>query len=637
MIRMKNIIGRYLQRVATILMLLLIVLAAIILVVREQQSVCISSRSMFIQVEHILNENAKELAMAKENYSRMCLNNAEAIAYIIQGDPSVLDSIEDLKYIAEMVGVDEIHLFNKDGVIFNGTHPEYYNMSVEDGEQIGFFKQMLEDKSRKLVQEILPNTAEGKYMQYSAVWSPNGEFIVQVGMNQENVLSITEKNNLSNIFFLLRTSENVNLYAVDRQTGIIMGTTEERNQGKKLEDIGIDAEKGLTKGCYAFSNGELVFCVFTEYEDMYLGRTIRFYDMYKNVFNALIALILGVIITDIVLVYCIMRFMNKEVITRVGSINDKLFEISAGNLDEHVEVHSCIEFSELSNGINNMIKSLLESTSKISYVLDKADVQIGVYEYSEKMKTVRITEKASKILNLSEEKSRELSEDCVLFKKYLGETIFEKIEDDNIYRICGDNSKYVRYEELSFRDSILGIIIDITEDYNRRRQLEIDSDIDVLTGLLNRRGLEKRMETLFQYPKQLGFGAVVMIDGDGLKQVNDRLGHEAGDDYIKGIAENLKSFDAKKSICSRQGGDEFVLLFYHFENDDEVREQIRLLDALRGSRTVTACGETISVEFSFGVSMLDGSDDYSILLKRADEKMYENKKERKRMRLEEMC
>ena len=92
------------------------------------------------------------------------------IAYIIQEKPSILEDIEELKQIAAMVEVDEIHFFDKSGRIYAGTHPEYYDYTFDSGEQIGFFKPMLKDYSLKLVQKITPNTAEGKMMQYSAVW-----------------------------------------------------------------------------------------------------------------------------------------------------------------------------------------------------------------------------------------------------------------------------------------------------------------------------------------------------------------------------------------------------------------------------------------------------------------------------------
>ncbi len=152
--------------------------------------------AVFVQIEQLLEENQQDLDKTKEEYSLTCLKNAEAIAYIIESNPAVMESVEELKRIADFMEVDEIHIFDHTGRIFTGTHPEYYDFTFDSGEQMNFFKPMLKDKSLKLVQDITPNTAEEKMMQYSALWSEHGEFIVQVGMEPVNVMRVTEKNEL---------------------------------------------------------------------------------------------------------------------------------------------------------------------------------------------------------------------------------------------------------------------------------------------------------------------------------------------------------------------------------------------------------------------------------------------------------
>lgn len=631
--KIKAIVLRYIRFIAIFMVLLLITFSVIIQVGREQRYTVISTTSIFDQVEHLLNENAVELEETEEDYSRECLKNAETIAYIIESNPEVLDSIDELKKIADFTNVDEIHLFNEKGVIFNGTHPEYYNMTVDDGDQIGFFKQMLEDKTLKLVQELTPNTSNGSLIQYSAVWSRSGKFFVQVGMEQESVQKVTEKNELSYIFSLLRVNSSVNLYAVDKETGKIIGSTTVENTGKTLDEIGIPLEKAISSdsGFHVRINGGLYFCMFDDRDEIFLGRVVSFDGMYRSVINATLLLAAGIIISAIILYIAITRFINKEIIRGIHNINSELAEISSGNLDARVDFRSCAEFSELSDHINEMIASVLSGTDKISYVLNRAEVQIGVYEYNERMKTVRFTEKLAKILSLEFSQIKTLSEDCVLFKEYIRAKIFDKMPDeDNVYRIVGKEERYVKFEEFTVHNSTLGIIMDITEDYNRRRQLETERDVDSLTGLLNRRGLDRRLEEMFKYPDKLGCGALVMIDADGLKGINDKLGHDSGDIYLKSIAEALNSFEDKNSICSRQGGDEFVLFIFGYDNNEKVEEQIQKLRDIRLNRMAHLSNDkTVSIKFSFGFSLLDGSGDYVSLLKSADQEMYKNKRRRK--------
>lgn len=96
--------------------------------------------------------------------------------------------------------VDEIHIIDAAGEIVSGTHPQYYGYSFDSGEQMNYFKPMLKDKSLKMVQDIEPNTAEHKLMQYSAMWNSTGEFIVEAGIEPVNVSKVTEKNDCL-IFF----------------------------------------------------------------------------------------------------------------------------------------------------------------------------------------------------------------------------------------------------------------------------------------------------------------------------------------------------------------------------------------------------------------------------------------------------
>lgn len=189
---LKKIIRRYMQMITWIWVDIMLVIIICFQIINEQRMANVSATRTLSQIEQLLEENQKELNELEEEYRQTCLHNAEVVARIIEGAPDVLNSVKELKKIAKCVEVDEIHIFDKTGRIFTGTHPEYYNYTFDSGEQINFFKPMLKDKSLKLVQEITPNTAEKKMMQYSARWSNNKKFIVQVGMEPVNVMKVTE-------------------------------------------------------------------------------------------------------------------------------------------------------------------------------------------------------------------------------------------------------------------------------------------------------------------------------------------------------------------------------------------------------------------------------------------------------------
>ncbi len=122
---LKVMIRRYMQRLAFFSVTIILVVMLYILATTEQRRAYDLSMRTFSQIEQVLEENQKELAEIEAEYKETCIHNAQTIARIIEGDPDVMYSVEGLKEIAEIVEVDEIHIFDRAGCIFAGTHPEY--------------------------------------------------------------------------------------------------------------------------------------------------------------------------------------------------------------------------------------------------------------------------------------------------------------------------------------------------------------------------------------------------------------------------------------------------------------------------------------------------------------------------------
>lgn len=180
------------------------------------------------------------------------------------------------------------------------------------------------------------------------------------------------------------------------------------------------------------------------------------------------------------------------------------------------------------------------------------------------------------------------------------------------------------------KEVIICVIYDMTEDAKLKELLIRESSYDALTGLYNRRGLDKQMEQLFEKPQKLGYSAIIMIDADGLKEINDTYGHEKGDIYLGKIASVINNFGIRSSVASRQGGDEFVLFLYDYESEEELIKTIEILKYIQNNSTAHLDDNVnVPLRFSMGYCMTKDVTDYHKLLKVADEKMYQNKTERK--------
>lgn len=628
---LKRIISRYMYQITLGLVAVILVIVLCLQIINERERAYENALETLSQIEQVLEENQTELVEIQEEYKQTSLHNAEAIARIIEGDPDVVDDLEELNKIAESMEVDEIHIFDETGRIVTGTHPEYYNYTFDSGEQMMFFKPMLEDKSLKLVQEITPNTAEGKLMQYSALWSENGEFIVQVGMQPVNVTKVTEKNKMSYIFSLFRVNVDAGYYAVDAQTGEIVGSTDLENIGCNLTEIGFRLEDIIDDGdgFYAKINGQNSFCVFKKIGTNYVGQVVSLSSLYQRVPAILLTLLVCLAVVSLVLVKAVTKHMNRYVVDEIYDINSKLNAISNGDLQGAVDVRSSVELSKLSDYINKMVKSLLDNNKKMSYVLSKTNLYIGIYEYNSHMDRVRFTEYIPQIFSLEPEAMERLASDIGSFKSFIYEQRQNPVPDEpGVYQV---GEKYVKLEEILNNEDVFGVAIDVTVEIMKRRAIEMERDMDPLTGLYNRRGLEIKLSELFAQPEKLRHSAIIMVDADGLKKVNDTYGHETGDVYLVKIAEVINSIGNRSSIASRQGGDEFILFLYDYASEEELTATIDKLKYLQNHSCASIHGnQKFPLRFSYGYSLTREDEDYQTLLKEADEKMYENKLERRK-------
>lgn len=108
---------------------------------------------------------------------------------------------------------------------------------------------------------------------------------------------------------------------------------------------------------------------------------------------------------------------------------------------------------------------------------------------------------------------------------------------------------------------ILGVSRDITEHKEREQQLISYAHFDTLTGLTNRTlFLEHLTQVSKQRPQQGSYSAVLFIDLDRFKEINDTQGHSVGDQVLKLVAQRLKSILRQGDTLARFGGDEFTIL-----------------------------------------------------------------------------
>ena len=617
--KLKQLINRHLYTVTFILVFFNLMIASIIQIKITHDRTNDEALRSLAQIEQIISENQKELENIQTEYRKTCLLNAKVVSRIIESSPEMLYDLEELKTLATHLEIDEIHFFDTTGRIFTGTHPQYYNYTFDSGEQMAFFKPLLTDKTLELVQDVTPNTAEQKSMQYSALWSKNGEYIIQIGMEPVNIQKRTSKNDLSYIFSLFRVNPYVFYYAIDADSGKIIGASLSEDVNLNCSQIGFSLEdiKNSENSFHANINGKDSHCVYRKIDSSYVVYVINLRYLYRELPGVIGILFICMTLVAFVLATSLNEYMKRNIVEKLHKINNSLINITDGDLNQIVDVRNIYELSELSNHINTMVQSLFSSNAKLTYVLSKTNFYLGTYEYINDGTCVQFSEYIPKLFSLDEETSKTFSANPAEFKKFINNLRKNSVPDEpNTYEVTG---KYLKIDEIIEFDYVLGVVMDVTNTVQKRKKLELEVYLDPLTGLYNRKGLEITLAELFSTPDSLGHYAIIMIMADGLMKINTDYGSDYGDIYLKKLAGIITDFGIRNSIAARQWGGEFILFLYGYQNENELSKAINLLTYIQ-KHSLTHLDDALEVpiEFSFMYYSSNGSDctDYQELLKK---------------------
>jgi len=156
-------------------------------------------------------------------------------------------------------------------------------------------------------------------------------------------------------------------------------------------------------------------------------------------------------------------------------------------------------------------------------------------------------------------------------------------------------------------------------------ELESKIEADPLLDVLNRRGFERELSRALSYVERYrSSNAVVFIDLDGFKAVNDRYGHLAGDNVLKQVSAAIIGVLRASDIMARFGGDEFAVLLWNL-SEESAHAKARALERIVGALDIRCAGARLRIGASAGVAMLAHTDRIADVMARADESMYARK------------
>ena len=168
----------------------------------------------------------------------------------------------------------------------------------------------------------------------------------------------------------------------------------------------------------------------------------------------------------------------------------------------------------------------------------------------------------------------------------------------------------------------IAVIRDITERKKMEAELRRLATTDVLTGVDNRRSfMEKAEHELRRAQRYSNPFAMIMVDIDFFKSINDKYGHQAGDIVLQKMAQTIKSALRESDIFGRIGGEEFAIVLIETEKETALLTGERIRSCIEALNINTG-KETIQITVSVGVAFFKNGDDISTLSNRSDKALY---------------
>jgi diguanylate cyclase (GGDEF)-like protein len=395
-------------------------------------------------------------------------------------------------------------------------------------------------------------------------------------------------------------------------------------------------------------NNKIVFPL--KYKNQDLGKIIVFYadkDLLRNFFNKYLYKFVIYLVIFMVMVFIIL-FYIREKIKKLNLFAKKIKKINFRRLSSIKPVDNYYEIVNITNAINKLlekvhsfyvkekklIRKLINYKNKILSAQQIAEMVS--WEFSCEDKKFFVEENIEKFLKIPGIKSMEDFIECLdkkdkkVFLENLEYACKECKGFELTQKIIGKDTKtyYVKTECKCFLgNNLIGISLNITEEVKKQEEIEFLAYHDPLTSLPNRMYLKNYLATYSKLAKRNKEKfAILYLDLDNFKMINDTLGHESGDRLLIEISRRVKSVLRQSDLVARIGGDEFIIVLYNIKSKEDVKKVVEKIQNVL-NKEFNIKNSSFKVTFSIGIAVFpDDSESIEELFQYADIAMYESKK-----------
>lgn len=294
------------------------------------------------------------------------------------------------------------------------------------------------------------------------------------------------------------------------------------------------------------------------------------------------------------------------------------------------------ELEQFASAITTLSKEIVDTSTKFLKIMQMASMELGGYEVRYDTDSVYVTDNFFNLLGIDGVKDGELTP--IKFHELLNSvdkkySFVKSASGGKIYRIADEkgNVRYIHLKKSYLEYSQVGIVEDETDTTLEQIRIKYERDYDTLTEIYNRRAVQKKYHKIFEKTEQLKHAAVIMIDLDNLKYINDNFGHEYGDQYIQTAAHCLSEILSVNSLYGRISGDEFFVFLYGYDTKEELQKVIdHFINFVKTKYITLPDGTSKTIGMSGGIAWYrEHAESPQVLKKYADFAMYQMKRNKK--------
>ena len=523
----------------------------------------------------------------------------------IQGMKESFFGFEELEsYTEGSIKVSNIYMNNED----YGTDVFYVAKSIDkDGlNNVDGFAIEVIDLSR--ITEILANSTYGEGKGYLAVSDSYGCVLNYNGTAVQKIDDVSD-NSMKDVF---------------RST--VKPSSNENN---------VDYNAGVSLGCYNYFTGSSTGG----------WKWVSVYPGNISMSQILIPVAISVGSMAVLAIICALLgiLITKSIVNPMNQMVTVAREIQEGDREKRLEIKTHNEFKDISELFNNMLDDVSMSEELHRTISDISDNMLFEWDFHKESMYVSdnfrerfdIDPKEAQLANgkfLDKLMSEEYAE---VYKRDISTLLKNRTGHSGEYQMTTKNGSLLWFsvralcvtDRLGEPLRVIGVVTDIDSEKKLELQLSERASYDFLSQLYNRSTFERELKSEIERSAHAKV-AVLFIDVDDFKFINDRFGHSVGDEVIKYVAGCIKQRVKGSGFAGRFGGDEFVLCITDSKQIDEIESlSLDLIDELYEGYHSELANVSINVKASIGIAFFpEHGDDSNKIVAAADEAMYFVKK-----------